>query len=104
MLTTTQLSKQYLIDAGYTVDKVEHYDYFSKRRKDLFSFGDLLAFNENEIIIIQTTSKSNMSARRKKIKSNPITKQWLNQTRKIHIHGWYKDKNKWVVKVEEING
>ena len=57
---------KYLRDQGYTVAIVEHYNCFTKRRHDLFGFADLLAIRENEVMLVQVTSGTNVSARDRK--------------------------------------
>ena len=62
----TQLSLKKLRQEGYTVAIVEHWNAFARIRQDLFGFIDLLALKDKEVLAVQTTSASNMSARAKK--------------------------------------
>ena len=87
-MTPTQRSLKILRERGWTVWRVEHWNAFAKIRQDLFGFGDILAINKDTVLIVQTTSGSNVSARMKKIQENPIAKLWLSPTRWIHVHGW----------------
>jgi hypothetical protein len=97
---------------------VEHWNPWAKIRQDLFGFGDLLAIAgmrtimeshsldsihvDPEAILVQTTTKTNMAARIKKIKDDPKRVRaawaWLSiRGHSIQIHGWKKNKlGKWV--------
>ena len=72
------------------VDIVEHWNPFSKTKKDLFGFADILACLAGEIIAIQTTSLDNVSARRKKIYACDAASAWLKCGGKIWLVGWGK--------------
>jgi len=65
-MTLTLRTTKLLRDQGYTVATVEYYNYFTKRKHDLFGCIDLLAIGNGETLAIQVTSKSNMSARIKR--------------------------------------
>ncbi len=63
----TQLSLKKLREEGYTVQVVEYWNSFARIRIDLFGFIDIIALKGKEVLAVQTTSASNMSARCKKI-------------------------------------
>ncbi len=69
--TPTQAVKKFLIEQGYEVGIVEHWNAFAKIRQDLFHFVDLIAVHpiSGKILYAQVTSASNMAARVAKIKS-----------------------------------
>lgn len=91
MSSPTSRSKSKLEKEGWFVASVEKYNSFVKRRFDLWEFGDLLAFRGDEVLIVQTTSGSNVSSRIEKIKHLPVADHWLQSaTRQIHVHGWAK--------------
>ena len=50
------------------VGTVERYNHVTQRRHDLFGFIDLIAIRGDDIVGLQVTSDSNISARVKKIK------------------------------------
>lgn len=78
---------------GFIAEKTEYWNSFTSRRHDLFNFGDILAFNDMETALIQSTSTSNINSRIKKIKENPISAFWLtqdNDNRTIYVIGWKK--------------
>lgn len=94
-MTPTQRSLKYLRDKGYTVEVVERSTNFGGRfrRHDLFGIADLIALGDNEVLLVQVTSASNVSARVKKITES----EHLNAIRKanvgIIVHGWGKKSN-----------
>ncbi len=106
MVSPTQRTLKYLRDKGYIVAIAESYNFFTKQRKDLFGFIDLVALKDGEIIGVQCTSRSNVSARIKKIKGLDAHKQWLDAGGKIQVIGWGKTgktKRKiWTARIEHI--
>jgi hypothetical protein len=91
MSSPTQRSLQRLRKDGWLVAIVEHWNAFTKRRNDLFGFGDLLAVRKDTVILVQTTSDANVSHRVAKIKEIPAARYWLESpNRRIVIHGWGK--------------
>jgi hypothetical protein len=78
---------------GYKCDIVESYNAFTRRKKDLFSLFDILAIGNGETVAIQLTSKSNMSARVKKIANSDILPELLKSKWRILVIGWYKKPN-----------
>lgn len=109
----TQRSLKYLRDQGYLVDVVERWIRVPNhpgggKRRDLFGFIDLLAIRENEVLAIQATSDSGVSARVKKIKSEDLADNLAAVRQagiKIHVHGWKKNplKNRWQVRVVDLS-
>jgi len=99
-LTPSQLSKRFLEEQGYVVWKTEHWNAFAHIRQDLFGFADFIACQVGKAkLLIQTTTLSNVSARIKKILSNPIAAVWIDGGRdQIVVHGWFKKGRKWEVK------
>ena len=75
---------------------VERFNSFTSRRSDLFQFIDCLAICPGQTVGIQTTSTSNVSARKRKIlcecRDNALA--WLRAGNRIVIHGWSKRKVK----------
>lgn len=90
----TALSMDYLAKAGWTVARVEHWNAHAGVRQDLFGIADLIAYKmgaymqNGRIALIQTTSTSNMAARRKKILASPHYRGWRMAGGEIHVHGW----------------
>lgn len=104
MSSPTQRSKKLLEDEGYTVEIVERYNSFVKRRFDLFGFIDLLAIKPGETVGVQTTSYSNLSARVRKIADHENVDAVREAGWKILVHGWRKNpKGRWEVVVKDVS-
>ena len=99
----TQRSLKYLRESGYTVAVVEYFNYFTKRRHDLFQFADLLAIRENEVLLVQVTSGSNVSARIKKITENEHIAAVRKAGMRVEVHGWRKLKAGWQARVVDLS-
>lgn len=78
---------------GYYAEVTEHWNSFTRRRNDLFGFVDVLCLGDNEIIGVQTTSWSNVSARVKKIADHENTPAVRKAGIRILVQGWRKGKN-----------
>lgn len=74
---------------------VEHWNGWAKIRQDLFGFIDVLCLGDDEIIGVQTTTKSNMNARIKKISDHENVAAVRKSGMRILVHGWYKEKGRW---------
>lgn len=86
----TQRTLKALRAKGYTCEVTERWCQFSKRRKDLFGFIDILALKEGRIVGVQATSGDNTSSRIAKIKMEPKAQDFLNAGGKIIVIGWRK--------------
>lgn len=93
MASPTQRSKKHLEELGYFVWITEHWNAFARIRQDLWGFADLLALKEGEVLAVQTTSGSNVSARVKKIAEHDNVAKVRQAGIQIHVHGWAKGKN-----------
>jgi hypothetical protein len=99
MSSPTVRSLKAMRDRGYYSEVVERYNSFTKRRNDFCGFIDILCLGMNEIIGVQTTSYSNMSARVKKINEHENLHLVRAAGIKIVVHGWRKNKsNRWEFK------
>ena len=98
MSTPTQRSLKYMRDQGYYAEVVERYNSFTKRRNDFAGFIDILCLGDGDIVGVQTTSYSNMSARAKKIREHENYPIVLRSGIKVVVHGWRKVGNRWQVK------
>ena len=96
-------SKKALEKDGYHVEKTEHFNSWAKVRIDLWGFCDLLAIRENEILAVQTTSASNMSARVKKILGHDNYAKVKAAGIKVRVDGWKKNKKgRYEIKIREL--
>ena len=98
-MTPQQLSMRDLRKAGLICEGVEHWNSFTRTRKDLFHFADIIAFSDSHVVmLVQTTSFGNMLARIKKILENPLAKLWAQCShRLIRVDGWKKEGSRWKV-------
>lgn len=102
MSSPTQRSLKYMRDQGYYAEVVERYNSFTKRRNDFAGFIDILCLGDGEVVGVQTTSYSNMSARAKKIREHENLAVVLKSGMRILVQGWVKKNNRWEVKEFEI--
>ena len=104
-MSPTQLTLRKLKTDGWTtVAIVEHWNPFARVRQDLFGFIDILAINDDgEVLAVQTTSYTNISARVKKIAENEHIGRVRKANWRIEVHGWRKIKNRWEVKVVDVS-
>lgn len=108
-MSPTQRSLNYIRKQGCLVGITERYNSFIKQRFDLFGFADLLFVSGEYVVLVQTTSRSNLNARIAKVKSNASAAIWLQSpNRKIHCHGWSKKgprgkRKTWVLDIVEIS-
>jgi carbonic anhydrase len=89
-MTPTVRSLSHLRSLGYTVSVTERWNPFAHIRQDLYGFIDILAIKPGEILAVQTTTDSNVSARLHKIAEEPRAGAWLVSGGKIVVHGWKK--------------
>lgn len=88
---------------GYICDTVESYNSFTKRKKDLFTIFDVVAVGNKETVGIQLTSKSNMSARIKKITESDALPYLISAGWRVVVMGFYKQPNgRWACKEFEF--
>ena len=99
MSSPTVRSLKAMRDRGYYAEVVERYNSFTKRRNDFCGFIDILCLGMTEVIGVQTTSYSNLSARVKKINDHENLHLVRAAGIKIVVHGWRKNKsNRWEFK------
>lgn len=104
MKSPTELSLKFLRENGYTVAVTEHWNPFGKVRQDLFGIIDLVAIKSGipGVLGIQTTSRSNISARVSKSKQNKDLLTWYKSGNNFIIHGWYKENGCWKLEEREV--
>ncbi len=87
----TSRSLEALALSGWTAQKVEYWLSFGGKggiRKDLFGGIDIVAVRPNEVLGVQATSKSNVSARVKKLLGLPAIRAWVESGAKLECWGW----------------
>ena len=89
---------------GYPlVQVVEKWIPQARKRVDLFGIIDVVCVSETEVVGIQTTSASNVSARITKITESPATPVLRKVGIRILVHGWAKRKGRWVVREVDLS-
>lgn len=100
----TGRSLEAIRERGYQPWVVEYWNSFSRKRVDLFGCWDIVAAGNGEILFVQTTSGSNVSARVKKIAENPVTPLLREAGVRMEVHGWRKSaRNRWVLRVVDVS-
>lgn len=91
-MSPTERTLKYLRkDLGMTAEVVERFNSFTKTRKDLYGFVDIVAIAEDRgIWFVQTTSTDHMSARVHKIRDLPESWIALRSGARILVIGWAK--------------
>lgn len=79
----------------------------SPHRSDFLGIYDYMAFNDDtdDMYCIQTTTKHNMAARRKKMLSSITFSWWTKRNRRSILHGWEcisKARGIWKLHEEEL--
>ena len=101
-ISPTQLTLREMRKRGFkTIQVVESYNFFSRQRKDLFSAWDVLGVFEGETVAVQTTTKTNLNARIRKIEDSDSLNDLRDANWTLLVHGWYKEGNRW--KLKEVN-
>lgn len=101
----TSRSLENIRERGYQTWIVEYWNSFSRKRVDLFGIFDILAVGNGETLAVQTTSRSNMSSRIKKIAASDYIAGCREAGWRIEVHGWAKNakSNRWELKVTDVS-
>jgi len=111
MRSPTERSLKLLRENGYIVWVVESYNAYTKRRKDLYGFIDIVGLHTKKtgLLGIQTTTGSNLSTRIKKAENINAYHRWLACGNDVEFHGWRKILKKgtkikiWVPKIHRVS-
>jgi len=100
----TQRSLAYLREQGYHCEVVEKWNSFTKQRKDLWGWCDILAIRKGEVLAVQVTASA-VSDRIKKIMASDTLALVRDAGIRIEVHGWRKSAktNKYVLRIEDIS-
>lgn len=99
----TTRSLAHLRKAGYLCAIVEKWNSHTMTRSDLWGFVDVLAIREGEILAVQTTSRSNVSARVRKIAEHENVGTVRKAGIRIEVHGWAKKGRFWELKIVDVS-
>jgi hypothetical protein len=76
---------------GWIAAIVEKWNAHARRRVDLFGIGDVLAIRPGEpVLLIQTTTATNLVARRTKARAEPHLMAWLATGSRFELWAWAK--------------
>ena len=99
----TQRSLEYLRELGYHCEIVEKWNSFTKQRKDLWGWCDILAIRKDEVLAVQVTASA-VADRIKKIQETTTVALVRDAGIRIECHGWRKNsKGRYVIRVEDIS-
>jgi hypothetical protein len=99
----TQRSLEYLREQGYHCEIVEKWNSFTKQRKDLWGWCDILAIRKDEVLAVQVTASA-VADRIKKIQDSTTVALVRDAGIRIECHGWRKNsKGRYVIRVEDIS-
>jgi len=102
-VTPTQRSLEYLREQGYLCEVVEKWNSFTKTRKDLWGWCDILAIREGEILAVQVTS-TGVSSRIKKVMESDTLPIVRKAGIRVEVHGWRKNvKGRYVMRIEDMS-
>jgi hypothetical protein len=101
MTSPTARTLELLRQSGYQCATVEKWNAHAGIRQDLWGFADVIASHpiRREIFLVQVTTAGNLAARLAKAKSIPELGGWLKSGGRVLFHGWYKQNNRWEVKI-----
>jgi len=105
-VSPTQRTLKRLRESGEypLVEVVEHYNFFSKKRNDLYGILDILAIDiKGNTVGLQVTSYSNISARIKKMENSDAISHLRDANWQLIVEGWHKKDNKWVSRIVDIS-
>lgn len=102
-VSPTQRSLAHLRELGYHVEIVEKWNSFTKQRKDLWGWADLLAIRKGEVLAVQVTASA-VSDRIKKIMASDTLPLVRDAGIRIEVHGHRKNsKGKYVMRIVDLS-
>ncbi len=102
-MTPTQRSLAALRELGYLVEVVEKWNSFTRTRKDLWGWADLLAIRRGEVLAVQVTSEG-VANRVKKVTDSETIARVREAGVRIEVHGWRKNvKGRYVQRIVDLS-
>jgi len=87
----TSRSLAWLRANGFTAQKVEYWNSYARRRIDLFGVIDIVAVNEQGVIMgVQATDGTSVAKHITKCKAEKRLRNWLMGSGVFEVHGWAK--------------
>lgn len=104
-MSPTQRSLALLRSEGWVCQVTEYTVRIPGRtfKRDLWGIVDILCLRDGEILGVQTTSGSNLSARMQKVADCEHLPQIRRANIKLECHGWRKLKAGWACKREDVS-
>ena len=102
-MTPTQRSLAALRELGYLVEVVEKWNSFTRTRKDLWGWADLLAIRRGEVLAVQVTSEGVVN-RVKKVTDSETIGRVREAGVRVEVHGWRKNvKGRYVQRIVDLS-
>jgi hypothetical protein len=102
-MTPTQRSLAALRELGYLVEVVEKWNSFTRTRKDLWGWADLLAIRRGEVLAVQVTSEG-VANRVKKVMDSETIARVREAGVRVEVHGWRKNvKGRYVQRIVDLS-
>jgi hypothetical protein len=102
-MTPTQRSLKALRELGYLVEVVEKWNSFTRTRKDLWGWADLLAIRRDEVLAVQVTSEG-VANRVAKVAASETVGRVREAGIRIEVHGWRKNaRGRYVQRIVDLS-
>ena len=102
-MTPTQRSLAALRELDYLVEVVEKWNSFTRTRKDLWGWADLLAIRRGEVLAVQVTSEG-VANRVKKVTDSETIGRVREAGVRVEVHGWRKNvKGRYVQRIVDLS-
>jgi rhamnogalacturonyl hydrolase YesR len=103
-MTPTARSLKHLRAEGWLAEVVEKWNSFTRTRKDLWGWCDILAIRAGEVLAVQVTSGSNVAARVHKIAESETVTHVRDAGIGIVVHGWRKNaQGRWTLREVDVS-
>ena len=102
-MTPTQRSLAALRELGYLVEVVEKWNSFTRTRKDLWGWADLLAIRRGEVLAVQVTAQA-VANRVSKVTDSETIGRVREAGVRVEAHGWRKNaKGRYIQRIVDLS-